>query len=777
MNRGGIFCLVIVWIVCHLSANAQGKAKLWVKDQERLSALPGALVYCNDKAVGITNTEGIWIKESAGVTSDAYRLKMLGFIDTLFYWDAKSDLTIQMRPRDLESSTLTISATMYGRPLQENTQSIESIDGRDIIRKRNVDAAAILERVPGVTIIDGQASFRGGSGYSYGAGSRVMLVIDDMPLLTVDRNDIKWNYVPTEMIDKMEVVKGASSVQYGSSALNGVVHVRTMAPREKPHLLFQTYQTSYSKPSVEGSQWWNQDDQSGPRQGGMIFADQKDNPYQAGYLIRYGQRTGRVLWILGGSLHQSRGWIKREKENRMRWTLKTIYLIPKHPRLRVGLNAQVMRQNQSSVLFWANDTTGAFVPNGDGVVVNYNDLWMNADPWLSYHDKKGNHHQLKSRFYASYFPNNRGFRSGLQLRHATYSFQHRTAFGLDWVSGVNANYFAFGDDAYAGRHVGNFVGCFTQGDWSWRRWHFSGGARIESFSVDTIKVKAIPVGRLGATFSINEHHILRASYVQGYRFPSPAERYVNYSIDQINIYANPDVAPEHGWNVDLGYKGIYEKKQFQATWDAVLFLTRYRDLIEFTFGKWGPPTDPVFGLGYKSVNVSNAQVGGMEVSGNANGKLNGWEMHALMGYTYLLPVDLDLYHGGRNVVKYAGDLVTEFGNMDSANYLLRYRFKHMIKMNADIQKGHWGFGFGYRYYSFMQKIDPVLEWFVDGLAHYRSTQTTGTHIWDARLFYQISDKCSASVQVQNVFNAFYATRPAKPDAPRNFSLQLTWRID
>lgn len=169
-------------------------------------------------------------------------------------------------------------------------------------------------------------------------------------------------------------------------------------------------------------------------------------------------------------------------------------------------------------------------------------------------------------------------------------------------------------------------------------------------------------------------------------------------------------------------------------------MTRYRDLIEFTFGRWGLPTDPMFGLGYKSVNVSNAQVGGVELSGNANGKIHGWEIHGLMGYTYLLPVDLGVYPGGNNLLHYASDLVTEFSSKDSADYLLRYRFKHMVKANVDIQKGKWGVGVGYRYYSFMQKIDPVLEWFVDGLAHYRQTQTHGTNIWDARFFIRLQTR-------------------------------------
>ena len=61
-------------------------------------------------------------------------------------------------------------------------------------------------------------------------GSRVTLVIDDVPILTPERNEILWDFVPLETTDQIEVVKGSSSVQYGSSALNGIVHARTRWP-------------------------------------------------------------------------------------------------------------------------------------------------------------------------------------------------------------------------------------------------------------------------------------------------------------------------------------------------------------------------------------------------------------------------------------------------------------------------------------------------------------------------------------------------------------------
>ena len=67
----------------------------------------------------------------------------------------------------------------------------------------NLDA--IINQVPGVVVSDGQASIRGGSGYSYGAGTRVLMLVDEMPMITADAADIKWNYLPIENMEQIEV--------------------------------------------------------------------------------------------------------------------------------------------------------------------------------------------------------------------------------------------------------------------------------------------------------------------------------------------------------------------------------------------------------------------------------------------------------------------------------------------------------------------------------------------------------------------------------------------
>ena len=100
--------------------------------------------------------------------------------------------------------------------------------------KNTTNIQTAIEQVPGVTITDGQANIRGGSGWSYGAGTRVQVMVDDMPLISGDAGQAQWSLISTENINQVEVIKGASSALYGSSALNGVINIRTAYPSSEP---------------------------------------------------------------------------------------------------------------------------------------------------------------------------------------------------------------------------------------------------------------------------------------------------------------------------------------------------------------------------------------------------------------------------------------------------------------------------------------------------------------------------------------------------------------
>jgi outer membrane cobalamin receptor len=69
--------------------------------------------------------------------------------------------------------------------------------------------------VPGVNLVDDQLSIRGSSGYSRGAGARVLMAIDGLPFYTGDTGEIIWEAVPVNEIETVEIIKGASSSLYG----------------------------------------------------------------------------------------------------------------------------------------------------------------------------------------------------------------------------------------------------------------------------------------------------------------------------------------------------------------------------------------------------------------------------------------------------------------------------------------------------------------------------------------------------------------------------------
>lgn len=92
---------------------------------------------------------------------------------------------------------------------------MDVIDAGQIENTHTLSIDEAVQQVPGVTILDDQASIRGGNGYSYGVGSRVLLMLDELPFLTGASSEAKWNFLPIENISSMEVIKGASSALYG----------------------------------------------------------------------------------------------------------------------------------------------------------------------------------------------------------------------------------------------------------------------------------------------------------------------------------------------------------------------------------------------------------------------------------------------------------------------------------------------------------------------------------------------------------------------------------
>ena len=142
--------------------------------------------------------------------------------------DATTNLKVRLVPSKFDFKTVVISAGKHAQRIEEVPVSMEVLKPKYIENSNQTTMETAVEQIPGVTVIDGQANIRGGSGFSYGAGSRVLVLVDDLPLLAGDAGDVKWSFLPIENIGQVEVIKGASSALFGSSALNGVINMRTV---------------------------------------------------------------------------------------------------------------------------------------------------------------------------------------------------------------------------------------------------------------------------------------------------------------------------------------------------------------------------------------------------------------------------------------------------------------------------------------------------------------------------------------------------------------------
>ncbi|MBK7303482.1 MAG: TonB-dependent receptor [Saprospiraceae bacterium] len=76
---------------------------------------------------------------------------------------------------------------------------------------------------------------------------------------------------------------------------------------------------------------------------------------------------------------------------------------------------------------------------------------------------------------------------------------------------------------------------------------------------------------------------LRASWGQGFRFPTIAEKYITTNAGGIMVTPNPDLKSEYGDSYEIGVKQGLIIGRFKGMVDFSGFLSRYQNMMEFSF--------------------------------------------------------------------------------------------------------------------------------------------------------------------------------------------------
>lgn len=105
---------------------------------------------------------------------------------------------------------------------------------RDEIRETNTTSIPeILSKLGGLNITGARlGQFNQGAtvdigGYGAASGSNTLVLVNGQRLSPIDSAAPSWEIVPIDAIDRIEIIKGSASVQYGDRATGGVINIIT----------------------------------------------------------------------------------------------------------------------------------------------------------------------------------------------------------------------------------------------------------------------------------------------------------------------------------------------------------------------------------------------------------------------------------------------------------------------------------------------------------------------------------------------------------------------
>jgi len=216
----------------------------------------GAKIIASNGEKAITDVDGVF---NINATSYPVTLitSMASFLNDTTVVNAAGEISITLDVPVKTISAVVVSAGRRQQRVEDVAVSMEIIKPTLIDNKGITDLEQAVDQSPGVYTMDGQVSIRGGSGFAYGTGSRVLLLWNGMPLLSGYAGDTQWNAIPMEQAAQIEIMKGASSVLYGSGALNGVIALTEKEPGLKPETKVKIQTGVYGDPKRASLRWWN----------------------------------------------------------------------------------------------------------------------------------------------------------------------------------------------------------------------------------------------------------------------------------------------------------------------------------------------------------------------------------------------------------------------------------------------------------------------------------------------------------------------------------------
>jgi iron complex outermembrane recepter protein len=206
-------------------------------------AISGAHVMVPETGQGTTtDTTGNFTLQLPGGSRYRIRVSHLGYLpqEKSVKLPNKQTVTLsfELSLKIYESVEVEITDSRPEQAEQSVPQRMNLITAQTITENPGPNITSVLDYISGVNLTSTMGMFsnntvvtlRGLSGNDQG---RTLVLLDNIPLNKSDEGTVNWNLINRDNVGKIEVTKGPGSARYGSSAMGGVINIRTKRPEEK----------------------------------------------------------------------------------------------------------------------------------------------------------------------------------------------------------------------------------------------------------------------------------------------------------------------------------------------------------------------------------------------------------------------------------------------------------------------------------------------------------------------------------------------------------------
>lgn len=694
-------------------------------------------IVTDTKGIGLTGVNIIFINTNYGTASDAYGQYIFSEIPAGMYElkvsaigfrtfesgpiDINSHLTynIVMEENSYQLGQVLISAGKHEQKIEDLPVSALIIGGEQIGKKNISKFDELLRYAPGVNLTLDQVSIRGSSGYSRGAGTRVLLGLDGIPLYSGDSGEIIWETIPVNDIARVEIVKGASSALYGSTAIGGVINVITKEISSQPVTYLKTGIGFYAMPKYDQWRWSN------------------ETRFFNNLSLNHSNGLGPFALSLGLSRNEDEGYRQGDWNKRYSLYSKFAYNIDKNNKLTAIFSGYM--KNSGTFNYWKNLDNVLVPPDGDQQELKYSERMITGFVYSGVISK-----QLSLKITSSIYSNlwNDQSESANNSKSNVYRNEIQTVYKLtDGFTSVNGLELAYGkvkSNIFSDPNSLNYA-LYSSNDVTFpENFILSFGARFDNFKINNTRSFNSFSPKAGINYKLGNAGIIKASYGLGFRAPSLAETYTSTVTSGISVLPNPDLVPEKSRSFELSYMNSFSD---EINAELSLFDNRYQDLIEpaILTNTDGSPY-------IQFDNLTKASIQGAEFIGNLF--LDRIHSAFSLGYTYLWT---------RNI---------------QSDTPLRYRPRHTINAGYSYEDNFISAGLDLRYWSKVEEYDRELIAYglvADG------DQIVEVFVVDLNLGFNLFTKglpLKINTAVKNLFNYYYVEMIGNISPIRNISVNL-----